>query len=118
MFEIARINKSDDMVENLEFADQSWIDEHQNDDDCYFIKYDILETIPYIPFIGYKYEKDEQWFHYPPVTWVGNYSDELLEIFETEPELREQLESLEDGSKEFALVVREIEHRFREKRQL
>lgn len=113
MFEIARINKIDDIVQNLEVADQEWIDSEQNNPDYYFIKYDMQETIPYVPYIDYKYEKEDQWFHYPEVPWIGKYSDELLEIFETEPELKEQLETLENGSKEFALVVREIERRFR-----
>lgn len=112
-YNIARINRDTEIVENLEVADQEWIDAQQNDPNYYFLKYDIDETIPYRPYIGYKYESAERWYRYPPILWIGNYSDELLAIFETEPELRERLETFEDGSKELALVVREIEQRFR-----
>lgn len=113
MFEIARVNKKTDIVENLEFADQDWIDGEKNNPDFYFLKYDINESIPYIPYIGYKYEKEGQWYRYPLITWIGDYTEEALKLFEKEPELKEKLETLENGSKEFALVVSEIEKKIR-----
>jgi hypothetical protein len=113
MYNIVRINKNTDIVENLEVADQEWIDSQQDNPDYYFLKYEINETIPYRPYIEYKYEREEQWYRYPPILWIGNYSDELLEIFKTEPELQRKLETFPEGSKELALVVREIEQRFR-----
>jgi hypothetical protein len=111
LFNITRINKENNIVENIEVADQEWIDSQKDNPDFYFLKYDNDETIPYRPFMGYEYNKEEGWYHYPIVPWIGDYTEETLKLFETEPELKEKLETLENGSKEFALVVREIEQK-------